>query len=658
MSDNSLISIKRLLYVFVPRFAATFSGLTSAQHPQALIEQQRQVMLIHSCNSLAESMGVRPGMALSDARAFAKQLKTAEKSPAQINRGLERLTRWLSRYSPLVGHSDSHGDCPQQIGGGAGFWIDISGVAHLLGGEQALMADLEHRLSRLGLTDARLAIAPTAGMAWALAHYTANTTNTTKEPLTDPSSAPKSNKRRHYPSVDQHDLRSALLPLPPAALRLDEATLEALDRLGLRQISDILALPRQELGQRFPKHRDSLLRRIDQALGQSAESIEPLFAPSAYACRQLYPEPVQHKQAVLEGLKRGLEVVIPMLERDQRGVRQLDLRLFRVDGLTDCVQVRTNAPSRHVGDLCRLFDDKLDQLDVGFGLDALVVDVPRHDPMAWSQTSLLSRTDKRTKGAVFDRITNRFGPNSVRRLVPSPSHSPGQDALAVNFAQAQALNDPWRQSVRDRMLVGLDQDAPAGDQGRQAVRRGKLLEPARHQSKAQDSPPLALTMAAEKTETQTNTTAATAAAAATEKPEAAALSPALSGLTTAQVDDQSYAPADEQPDRLVPRRPLHLLPRPAPVDFRSEAPSSNPTQTTGHWRMIWRRVEHNLVELSGPERITADWWKAHIATDAFERCPKDYYQARDREGRGYYLFELLDEAHQPTKQWYMAGVFG
>ena len=52
MSDNSLISIKRLLYVFVPRFAATFSGLTSAQHPQALIEQQRQVMLIHSCNSM------------------------------------------------------------------------------------------------------------------------------------------------------------------------------------------------------------------------------------------------------------------------------------------------------------------------------------------------------------------------------------------------------------------------------------------------------------------------------------------------------------------------------------------------------------------------------------------------------------------------------
>ena len=48
--------------------------------------------------------------------------------------------------------------------------IDITGCAHLFGGEAALLTDLERRLNAFGLT-VRLAIAETIGATWAAARH-------------------------------------------------------------------------------------------------------------------------------------------------------------------------------------------------------------------------------------------------------------------------------------------------------------------------------------------------------------------------------------------------------------------------------------------------------------------------------------------------------
>ena len=72
---------------------------------------------------------------------------------------VERLARWAGRWSPLV-----------EVDGADGLRIDVTGAAHLFGGEAGLMSDVEQRFAGLGLT-ARVAIAPTAGAAWALARF-------------------------------------------------------------------------------------------------------------------------------------------------------------------------------------------------------------------------------------------------------------------------------------------------------------------------------------------------------------------------------------------------------------------------------------------------------------------------------------------------------
>ena len=559
---QSLTSIRRILCLHIPRFAAVISGAGEDQ-PRALIEQHRQMMIVHSINRNAQTLGVAPGMALSDARAFAKDLKTADLDPARIRTAKEQLAMWLGRYSPLIGYDPLVN--PLMVSGGAGFWIDISGVAHLFGGEQRLMADLSAHLKRMNFCETNMAIAPTPGAAWAMAHHSTQNLST----------------------IAKNGIRSALYPFPPTALRLTEKTLEALDRLGLRRIADIVRLPRTELGQRFPRDTDNLLLRLDQAFGDTAESIEPIAPPAPYACRRLYPEPVQHKNTIIAGLSDGLKRVLSALERDQRGARQVNLRLFKVNGHCAVIRVKTNAPTRNHQSLLRLFDERLNGLDVGFGLDTLVVEAPNHEALGYEQTSVLTKHGQSSNTTVFDSIANRLGEQAVRRFVVEASHTPGSDAVGLPLGADNANTAiSWQRAYRDRVLVGRDQDAPVHEREQTAVRQSKLLPPIRSNQ-------------------------------------------SLAKITGSRA------------------RPLHLFAKPQPVAFvRSHRHQA---------RMTWRRLDHQLIDLQGPERITADWWKAHIAGDPIASAPRDYYQATDEQGRQFYLFETLTFDHEPTGVWHVAG---
>jgi protein ImuB len=176
-------------------------------------------------------------MSLAQARALCPELTHADHDPARDAKALESLARWLTRFSPRVQVTCN------------GIFLDATGTRRLFGPSQNLLAQITGALARLGLP-ARLAIAPTPGAAWALTYA-------------------------NRPAVVEHeaDLPAALAPLPPVALRLDDAVLTTLHHLGLTTVGQVCALPRDLLPARFGP---DLLARIDQALGRVAEPLAPL----------------------------------------------------------------------------------------------------------------------------------------------------------------------------------------------------------------------------------------------------------------------------------------------------------------------------------------------------------------------------------------------
>ena len=163
--------------------------------------------MIAAVDAIAAQSGLYPGMPVAQAQALVPELTVLEARPEDDTAALRRLAGWCLRYAPLAAAAPPDG-----------VWIDVTGSAHLQGGETRLLRDLVSRLLVQGFA-ARAAVADTPGAAHALARFGA------QEITVVPSGGPSSD-----------GLEAALARLPLAALRLPAETLDGLRLMGIEQI--------------------------------------------------------------------------------------------------------------------------------------------------------------------------------------------------------------------------------------------------------------------------------------------------------------------------------------------------------------------------------------------------------------------------------------
>jgi protein ImuB len=421
-----------------------------ASRPLALVERSRGSLVLGAVNGAAESHGLTPGRPLSEAQALVPDLTTGFCDPEGDARQLLRLARWCDRFSPLVALAAQGDEAP----GAAGLWLDVTGVCHLFGGPAALLADLERRLEDLGL-QATAALAPTPGAAWALARFGTSPLLEKKEKVSQ-----------------------ALAPLPPAALRLSASQRELLARFGLNSIGKLYALPTSALTRRFGP---SLILRLDQALGRSAEPLSPHRPQAPLILRDVFAEPVFNPDFLSARLAKLLERLCRRLDKAGQGARRLELRLYRVDGGCQTFRIGTSRPRRDAGHLARLFATQLEKLDAGFGIEVMTLAAPACEDLAPQQASLPDLACKsgghRSKAArapspmsspiaglhddlpaLIDRLAERFGAQRIWRPAPREAHLPEQalrrlSPLSLPTAGAwQQPQAPWQRPRPLRLL--------------------------------------------------------------------------------------------------------------------------------------------------------------------------------------------------------------
>ena len=388
--------MRRMLSIWWPALAverwAKSSGLPP-DSPVVLTVEGTHGPIIHAVTRAAAARGARRGARVTDARALDPQLIALPADPAGDAALVERLARWAGRWSPLV---EVDGDPSMSLGIG-GLRLDVTGVAHLFGGEAELAADIERRFAGLGLTS-RIAIAPTAAAAWALARF-----------------APC--------LCADEEAEARLGPLPVAALRLDPDTVLTLERLGLKTIGTLLAMPRLALARRFKQA--AVVDALDRLLGRKAE---PLVAASRETPPRVtlrLEEPAVHAEAAGQALERLIPGLVDELERRRLGARHLLLTGFRVDGSTAAASVATSIPSREPGHLQRLLADKAAALDPEYGFDGFALEAAWAEPLGAAQSSLVDEASADSEVAqLVDRLTVKLGPGKVRRPQSEESHLP------------------------------------------------------------------------------------------------------------------------------------------------------------------------------------------------------------------------------------------
>jgi protein ImuB len=342
-------------------------------------------------------------MALADARALCPALVTRPADLAAEAAFLLRLARWAGRWSPLVGRE-----------GADGLVLDVTGVAHLFGGEAGLMADVAAAAERAGLT-LRAGLGDTRGAAWALARFAPGGVAPPGAPL------------------------AALGDLPPAALRLDSDTAAALDRLGIRRIADLVGVPRATLARRFGA---ALPARLDQALGAAPEPVAPLRLPPHIGVRLTLPEPIGLLADLEAGLARLLPRLCAQLEAAGLGARRLRLDIRRVDGTATAAEIGLARPMREAEAIARLFRPALEAVDAGFGIDALRLTAPVTEAMPARQVVAAGAAEGDRLADLLTRLGNRLGFEALCRFAPAESHIPERAFQVLAAAWAEPCG-PW-----------------------------------------------------------------------------------------------------------------------------------------------------------------------------------------------------------------------
>ena len=364
--------------------------------------------ILVAVDETAQRLGLHAGLALAQARALHPALTAVPEDQPADARLLDAVADWCQRYTPLIAL-----DPPD------GILLAVEGCAHLFGGEAKLRAGLLARVRGWGFS-ARAAIAPTIGAAHAATRFS--------------------------DAAISDDPRALLAPLPLKALRLPEEAVAALKRVGLKQIGDILDLPRAPLAARFGS---DLLRQLDRALGREHEPLTPRLPVAPYVAERSFHEPIAREEDVLATIERlAARLKIALAARGD-GARRLELALFRTDGAVKRIAVGTSRPLRDPRAIRALFAERLaalaDEIDPGFGFDLARLSVVKAEPCPDEQIGLGGREDQAELDRLVDRLSARLGRRRVARFVAHDSHIP---ELAAQAVPAQARAEPGWDAFR------------------------------------------------------------------------------------------------------------------------------------------------------------------------------------------------------------------
>jgi protein ImuB len=408
--------------------------------PVAVYEKVKNAFALTGLDRLASGSGLHVGMALADARAIRPDLYAVEANPGADAALLDEIAQWCGRFTPIVVKDPPHG-----------LFLDITGCAHLFGGEKALLREAERRIAAEGFA-VRAAIAPAPGAAFALS---------------------RTGKGR---IVSADELTEALSPLPVHALRLVPESAALLRRLGLKTIGQIMHAPRQPFAARAGQHA---MLRLDQALGRAAEALTPRRpAPPVFAQR-LMAEPVLTMEAVLIVTEALCGDLCGQLSEQGMGARLLHLSLFGVDNRVRMVELGLSRAESDPAIMLRLLRERLgaspEALDAEFGFDAMRLDAAEITPVILRAIDLAPRAgrDAEAEARLIDRLTARLGPMRIGKprlhLVHAPERAnqwaahDSKTAAAPAFPEDGVMRRPIRLFARAQLveaIAALPDDPP------------------------------------------------------------------------------------------------------------------------------------------------------------------------------------------------------
>ena len=383
--------------------------------PFAIVAELRNAWRLTHLSDEAARAGLAPGLSLPDARAVCPALLTEPADPVREDALLRALWRWADRFSPLVSL-----DPPD------GLLMDITGCAHLFGGEHEMADAIRRQAGDLQITG-RIGVADTKGAAAALARF---------------SSVPVA-------IAEPGRTAEALAALPLAALGLDPALVHGVRRTGLQSIGQLYTVKSAELARRFGL---DLTTALDRTLGRAPDPVIPKSAGPVYAARATLPEPIGRLDDLERVILRLAESVCGRLAAAQCGARRYRLTIRPVDASDQQMTIGFAKPNAAPAAVLQQFRTPLDKLSLAFGADLFRLVAESVEPLHPRQAAFDKQTEREDdRSDLISTLGNRLGFDRVRLFAPGDSHLPEREFTTVE-AMDCAEEPAWTPSPRLRPL--------------------------------------------------------------------------------------------------------------------------------------------------------------------------------------------------------------
>jgi protein ImuB len=395
--------------------------------PLVVVDQERGGKVVCACNALAVADGIANGMALNSALALQPRLTVQDRAPQRERELLEQLAERAVRYTSRVSL-----ELPDAV------LLEIKGSLRLFGGSRRLLARLRAELDAAGLAP-RLALAPTPlASLWF--------TRAGEERIVD---------RRA-------DLAGSLAALPLACTNWSERDLQLLTTMGVRTVGECLRLPRDGLTRRFGPQLPGML---DRALGRLPD---PRNAPPPRerftARRDLEPEVTETAElaAVVAPLLAGL---CAFLNRRQRGVQALELRLMHREAPPTRLRLRFAEPVSHPARITRLLGERLGRIELSEPVRALSIASGTLLAMPLASHKLFA-TDRQHAGQLVsqlvERLQARLGADAVHCLCLFSEHRP-EFAWSKTATASFVSESKRRRKTATRAVAAAIEHAPVAE---------------------------------------------------------------------------------------------------------------------------------------------------------------------------------------------------
>lgn len=466
---------------------------TLVGHPFVLqARDPRRGLIVAVASPLARQLGIAPGMSISEANSLAhhprapqrqakatpsesttsKPLLVLEHDPQEDIETLCWLAEAAQCFSPIVGLEslDKHLWSGRSLLQPQAILLDTTGLANFWGDEKSLACSVRDWLQQQGYLSC-VAIADSVGAAWALANYQSRFALTsllltqhqvgTKQVEPKPTQPTQPNPSAATASVSwnspsphvvqgKEETQLALGPLAIESLRLDTATIQALKRLGLERIEQLMQLPRQGLASRLGT---SLIQRIDQAWLSHPEPIVHWESQPEFAIEFSLEHPTNHRATIEEILRRLTQDLCLRLQKRGQGALRMLCRMEVVEHPALVMQLglfRATAEPEHLRRL--LLGQWERQWERGFEVSRLTLQANLTEALTWQQPELFEADHVRhreTAARLIDGLSSRLG----RRSVVAPTlHRDPQPELACSWRPLTGLrNNGEAQETRRKL---------------------------------------------------------------------------------------------------------------------------------------------------------------------------------------------------------------